>query len=391
METEKQMEYYSPSIFKHIAIGLNHSIMVIGGFIDVPSFLSKACPPNINMYLYNLYTEKWRFQNISGKSTPSNLKGACGVSIGKDIFTFGGEEDTLQRLSEESNGHFVWSKITVKHRKHSPSPRYSHSGWEYEGKLWIFGGRGPSPVNYLNDYGDFINRYNNQLLHFNPSATTDNEKWTNVKSTGTVPSPRCGQATTALGDNVWMYGGASDQSTASNDLYELNMRSLTWTHIQTGQIKPHYSFCSLNATTDCRIVLHGAPSHFTDTHPSFNDTWVLDLTTKTWQAYTSRMGQWRQLHTGSQGIHNSIVIIGGGYFTQFHRFIAHRHSKCVFKVMLEPKSLKQLAIQIIHKHQHSLPWRLLPKKLSELLHWVVSDLTALWICIHVRMWNKLVK
>ena len=40
---------------------------------------------------------------------------------------------------------------------------------------------------------------------------------------------------------------------------------------------------------------------------------------------------------------------------------------CVFNVMLEPKSLQQLAIKTVYEHRTGLPWRWLPKMVIKLM------------------------
>ena len=65
---------------------------------------------------------------------------------------------------------------------------HGHTGWEYAGKLCVFGGRGPSPEGYLNDYGDiagdFLMKLNNQLLCYNPNS----KRWTNPQCFGATPT-----------------------------------------------------------------------------------------------------------------------------------------------------------------------------------------------------------
>ena len=51
----------------------------------------------------------------------------------------------------------MWSKVVAQNKAKTPSPRLGHSGWEYEGQLWTFGGTGLSLYldDYLTDHGDF--------------------------------------------------------------------------------------------------------------------------------------------------------------------------------------------------------------------------------------------
>ena len=67
---------------------------------------------------------------------------------------------------------------------------------------WVFGGKGPSPQYYLNDYGGIAGNHdpimNNQLLCCDPNI----QKWTNPQSFGNVPARRFNYASTIIKHNV---------------------------------------------------------------------------------------------------------------------------------------------------------------------------------------------
>ena len=143
----------------------------------------------------------------------------------------------------------------------SPSPRAGHTGWEHAGKLWVFGGKGPSPQHYLNDHGDNISltaghseEINNQLLCYDPNI----QKWTNPQCFGATPSPRSGHGYSIIKDKGWIFGGWSQNWIYIDELFELTMQSLTWTQIRTVQPRPEpRCLCTLTALTNNQLVLHG--------------------------------------------------------------------------------------------------------------------------------------
>ena len=96
-----------------------------------------------------------------------------------------------------------------------------------------------------------------------------------------------------------------------------------------------------------------------------SDTWILDLETKTWKRYSSNADFPRSNHTSSRGINNSVVNIGG--FQDINNVDQTTRYKNNFHILMEPKSLKQLAMQNICKHHTVLPWKCLPRKLKVLL------------------------
>ena len=237
---------------------MQNCIFVFGG-VGIKIFETSDYNRVIGMY--NLYTEKWGTHKIPCENVaPPETILPCAIAIADDIYMFGGFQSGIHNLETNAlwklgriSKRLEWSEITGQHHAKMPSPRYGHSGWEYADKLWIFGGSGPSLEGYLNDHGDACNTHNNQLLCFDPST----EEWSNPQSTGAVPGPRIGQTMAVTGDQVWLYGGTTSnllkgdvlslkfalggcempdhwvKDLSINDildeLYQLNMQSLTWT------------------------------------------------------------------------------------------------------------------------------------------------------------------
>ena len=332
-------ETMHPEIGCHIAVRLNHCIVVI------------TCE---TIWKYNLYREAWKKYFIpGGKHIPVSLYGHCGAVIGQNVYTHGYDE--LWELASYANG-FGWNIVQEKDGTKKPPLRLWHSGWEYENKLWIFGGWGISlTLDDLNDYGDYHESYNNQLLQFDFVT----KEWTNMKCLGEVPSPRKNHVTTITGNIVWLYGGKR-QNNYFDDLYQLDMYALTWTQVQTGHPKPEGRIhCTLNAITDKQLVLHGGQK---PRSTALNDTWILDLPSKTWRQHTYEADGTLGHHTGCTGLSNDVIIICGIKENN----TCHQNS---FHVRLEPKMLQQLAMKVVYKHQDDLPYwkKCLPKKLIELM------------------------
>ena len=282
---------------------------------------------------------------------PNAVTRACAAAIGADIYMFGGT--TSFSINNSTNELWKltiqeclnWSKIEPQDVK-LPCPRYGHSGWEYAQCLWVFGGAGRFSTEYLSDHGDISLLGTNQLLCYDSST----QKWTNPQCFGSVPYPRMYHSTTVIKDKVWLFGGRP--SVSHSDLFELDMRSCTWTEIRTGQTKPGERYCStLTAVSDRQLVLHAGISSST----TLNDTWILDLQTQAWTQYTSHHDHTRYTHTGTLGINKVIIITGGFNYDKTYT--------PTFHVMLEPKSLQQLAMKIIYNQQDVLPWKCLPSKL----------------------------
>ena len=312
-------------LFGHVAINMDHYILVFGGRL---SKLKDCSHTSHVIFMYNLYTEQWRKHVIpQGQTVPEKTYYACAAAIGADVYMFGGFMLKERRLTNavwklvyDPQGSFAWSEIVATNNMNTPSPRNYHTGWEYEEKLWTFGGHGKWPNRYLNEFGDFVNRCNNQLLCFNPST----EEWTNPQCYGMIPEPRAFHVTTKCHNKVWLYGGSSDRWNVFKDLLELDMHSCTWTLIQTLQIENFARACmyyTLSTLSVDKLIVHGVVT----SKSIASDTWILDLPTKTWRKYPQNLDTdiSRSGHTGSQGINNNVVIIGGALGTSNKQSMQH--------------------------------------------------------------------
>ena len=344
----------------HVAVRLMDCIVVVSS--NVPEIWS-----------YNLWTEKWRKCTVFKEEQIPPTKHQCGVVIQSNIYLFGGcdYDDMLWKLTRSPDGSFEWNIIDIGDHKKSPSVRYGHCGWEYGSKMWIFGGFGFSPVDFLNDHGDFtvgsVSRYinfgwNNQLICFDPSIQT----WQSLKCFGDVPSPRAFASVARIMDTVWLYGGttamrrynafAARTAPFADELFQLNMSTLAWTRIETSTPKPEAIGAGLTPITEKQLVLYGG---------SVESVQILDVGSYTWKKHSAvQRGIGSRLHyrTGITGLKSNVTIIGVFPVATRSRKLSRKQSSSLSRsVMLEPKSLLQLAIKIISENKNELPWKCLPE------------------------------
>ena len=345
-----------PPRSKHCAVCVDNCAIIFGG----ASWSDQPVSTRV-IWSYNLYTEEWREYAIQEtRDVPVSFIHALAVAIDGTTYTFGGLNtkgkylNDLWALERTKRGRFTWSYIKSQCKEQSPSPRAWHSGWEYEGKLWIFGGLGPSPEGYLNCNGDIAGYLasgrNNQLLCYDPNT----QKWSNPHCFGDVPSPRSGHASAIIKNNAWLCRGC-DNRQYFDDMFQLTMHSLAWTRIQTVKPQPQAcNLCTLTALTEYQLVLHGGHGREVE----IDNTWIMDLQSHSWRLYRSGKDHSHCCHTGSSGLNSSAIIFGGCGSSNMHD---------VFYVALEPKLLQQMAMQIIYTHKDELPWDFLPDKLISLL------------------------
>ena len=336
--------------YGHVTVSLLNYIMIIGGsWLDSQSVI----------WTYDLYSEKWKKYETPEENIPPKSYWSCAAAIGQchDVFMFGGlvlgensVTNELWKLSTQGEC-FHWSNISMEDKSKTPSPRSYHTGWGYQNNFWTFGGNGISPDDYLCDNGSFENDCNNQLLCFDPFST----EWSDLKCTGSVPSPRARHATTMFKHKVWLFGGRIFTDEPLNDLYELDMTSLTWTKLPTKMSGRYLS--TLTAVSDSQLVLHGG---IKGEYTTLNDTWILDLPSLTWKQYTAKTDHSRAAHTASLGFENSVIIIGG-LKQQGSTYETYTTTFCM---RLQPRRLEQLAMEAVYVHKDVLPWKyMLPQKL----------------------------
>ena len=138
-------EVCPPMVLHHAVVQVMHYLLVFGGrLLDDPLSLNV-------IWMYNLYTDLWRKQEIAAESeiTPPDTLDACAVAIKDVVYMFGGYEisadastNALWELKRTPQGHFVWHEGYKCDKRNSPSPRVGHCAWKHLGKLWIFGGIG---------------------------------------------------------------------------------------------------------------------------------------------------------------------------------------------------------------------------------------------------------
>ena len=182
--------------------------------------------------------------------------------------------------------------------------------------------------------------------------------WKNPECSGDIPSPRYEASTAIIENKLWLYGGRAP-FLHHQSMYELNMLSLSWTRIETTQ-KPTNGYCSSTLTpiTGSHLVLRDMTS-----------TWIYGADSCTWRQLPSslndRHGRFR--HSGITSLQRNVIIIGGQTTISPPCILVHEDDDDnytpFFCVMLEPKSLQQVAMTTIYKNRTELAWKILPPQL----------------------------
>jgi len=159
----------------------------------------------------------------SWKTTPYMRYGHTVVAYNNKAYLWGGRNDEFgasKRLYEYSPVSNSWLCVEVD-GGFIPPARDGHSAVIWEDKMIIFAG-----------FEEDNQRFSQETFMFD---FTQN-KWSELKTQGTPPCHRDFHAATMLGDNMYVFGGRSDERGQyhssvdyyDNAIYVLNMKTLTW-------------------------------------------------------------------------------------------------------------------------------------------------------------------
>ena len=169
---------------------------------------------------------------------------------------------TCGSLQKSSQNKFTctWTKIDVE--GNTPTYRHFPGCWEFDERMFLFSGLWADETE--------------PTICFDSTS----QAWTTVESFGEIPSWRIGCDAAKIGTNVYLYGGRGNFGL--DDLYVLDMISLTWTRLyRAGQLQPMARAChTFTAISDTEIMLHAG--YCVENDDDFSDTWILDLTSLSW-------------------------------------------------------------------------------------------------------------
>ncbi|KAL9648567.1 hypothetical protein ABK040_012226 [Willaertia magna] len=139
------------------------------------------------------------------------------------LFIFGGSIVKDNELTftnelfeiEMSNQSESWNKI-IMNNHNIVKERNFHSSVIYENELILFGGKS--------------NGYFNDMYSLNLIEKDEWKKieYNNNKMTSDIPTPRFGQTMCVYNDCLYLFGGFTNQSEVSNELFQFNLKKKTW-------------------------------------------------------------------------------------------------------------------------------------------------------------------
>lgn len=239
------------------------------------------------------------------------------VAIGNFIYSFGGYCSSDEyRLATAIDVHILntnnmrWSLLPPQRNEKGrlttypkvPFQRYGHTVVAYKHWVFLWGGRNDDTAC-------------NILYCFDTKAL----KWIRPKVQGNVPGARDGHSACIVNHYMYIFGGFEEEiEQFSRDVHCLDLRTLTWTYIETTGPPPSYrDFHSSTAINDKMYVFGGRGDQHSPYHSQEEiycaQIMYLDLNTKRWHmpTATGRVPLGRRSH--SSFVYNKMIYIFGGF------------------------------------------------------------------------------
>jgi len=286
------------SRFKHTSTVVGKHLIIIGGQeTDVKRF-------NDIIY-YDTETNVFSQPTIRGDKVP-NFSRHTACLVGSKIYVYGGFDGfgTNFDLNIFDPYARTWTNVpnTVV-RGQVPSSRTNHAAVGVGNKMYMFGG------NNNNAAGMY------QVLDDLCVLNTDTLTWSKPQTTGDQPTARSGHTLTAIGKNLYLFGGGVWNEEEGwvhkyNDLYVLNTETMVWTKpVCTGTIDT--STFPISYSIGRFLFVFGGGSK--PNHCVTNDLYVLDTTTFSWSRPSTTGTAPSARDMGTASYNGRKVFFVGGY------------------------------------------------------------------------------
>ncbi|GLH07303.1 hypothetical protein R5R35_003214 [Gryllus longicercus] len=255
------------------------------------------------------------------------------VVVGDKIYSFGGYctgENYHKRRPIDvhvlNTANYRWTALPLPEYGGDqflsvPYQRYGHTAVAYEDKIYIWGGRN-------DEYAC------NTLFCFD----TVTLKWTCPEVTGPIPGARDGHSACIIDHCMYIFGGFEEYiDRFSQDVHALDFRTMKWRFVYTRGDPPSYrDFHSASAIGSNMYIFGGrgdlnGPFHSQEEHYC-PDIMYLDTITGRWHrpATSGRVPVGRRSH--SAFVHREYLYVFGGYnglwdehYNDLHRFSPERN------------------------------------------------------------------
>eukprot|EP01090_Pellita_catalonica_P022411 TRINITY_DN8700_c0_g1_i2.p1 TRINITY_DN8700_c0_g1~~TRINITY_DN8700_c0_g1_i2.p1 ORF type:complete len:511 (+),score=55.63 TRINITY_DN8700_c0_g1_i2:881-2413(+) len=212
----------------------------------------------------NFWSELQKAHNVTtADEAPARRSWAVGVPIHDTFLIFGGEssygKDIHEDLWQYKPIQDTWNKLAS-----GPEDKFwASTGDMIGGRLFIFGGRSADKS------------FHNELWEYTYSTNKWNELTEKAAQNGQLPPIRNGHSSTAIGDEIWVFGGWDD-TRYFNDLWKFNIDTTQWTNLtsadpETARPSPRNGHSAV--TYSGRLIIFGGFKHIPEPTEFYNDVW----------------------------------------------------------------------------------------------------------------------
>ncbi|KAL1532048.1 putative protein, contains kelch repeat [Salvia divinorum] len=237
-----------------------HSCISIGDDLFVFGGMDETGPVN-DLHILETFTNTWVVPTVTG-DMPEPRDGQCAAFIGKKFFSFGGIsefEDRDDDLNVLSYTFDFWTWELVLTTGPIPTTKFGHTCTAWENKIIVVGGRDASGTCISDIY----------------MLDTDDYVWTEYTTDEIFP-PRSGHTSICFEDRLFIFGGFPNDQSMSNDLYMLDLETGALTEVTSTGDCPSARYSVAGACVDPQmrgvLVFLGG---YRDNHGVLDDMYYL--------------------------------------------------------------------------------------------------------------------
>jgi len=300
--------------FKHTATVVGKHMIFIGG--------QETDTKRFNEVVY-YDTEAKTFSQpiIKGDKVPAFSRHSSAL-VGSKIYVFGGFDGhgTNFDLSIFDPYARTWTNVSKSQVKGiAPPSRTNHASAAVGKNLYIFGG------NNNNEQG----RY--QVLDDLCVLNTQTLTWIRPKVSGDIPCARSGHTLTAIGKNLYLFGGGVWNETDGwvhkfNDIHVLDTETMVWTKPVCSGVSCDTSTFPISFSVGRFLFVFGGGSK--PLHCVTNDMYCLDTATFQWAKPEADGTKPQPRDMGTASVVGDNVYFMGGYAGGAVDFFDRMHVPC---------------------------------------------------------------
>jgi len=284
--------------FKHTATVVGKYMVIIGG--------QETDTKRFNDVIYfDGETKTFTQPTIRGDKVPHFSRHSAAL-IGTRIFLFGGFDGFGTNFDLAIFDPFgrTWTNVPNSQLKGSiPVSRTNHASAAVGNKMYVFGG------NNNNELGMY------QVLDDLSVLDAETMTWSHPKTTGTKPSARSGHTLTAIGKNLYLFGGGVWNEREGwvhkyNDVHVLNTETMHWTNPSCSGSVDNSTFAISFAIGRFLYVFGGGSK---PNHCVITDLNILDTSSFCWTCPEVDGERPQPRDMGSACAINGSVYLMGGY------------------------------------------------------------------------------